>query len=181
MCNKTFKGNSSTPKMMPKYTTTCSLPNLENRKPLGSNSSDRDSLQSQQSTTQIITKNNGDYFTIAIDWDPTALHLRYQSTLERVRRLALTVFIYCCVIFNVRFFFFFVQLWVDHDTVAICRKEQIEPVDLNHCLKAFTSEEKLEQWYHCSHCKGKKPATKKLQIWKLPPILVSLLLSVLLI
>lgn len=24
-------------------------------------------------------------FTIAIDWDPTALHLRYQSTLERVR------------------------------------------------------------------------------------------------
>jgi len=25
-------------------------------------------------------------FTIAIDWDPTALHLRYQSTLERVCR-----------------------------------------------------------------------------------------------
>jgi len=49
----------------------------------------------------------------------------------------------------------------------------IEAVDLNHCLRAFTSEEKLEQWYHCSHCKGKKPATKKLQIWKLPPILVS--------
>ncbi|XP_017843639.1 ubiquitin carboxyl-terminal hydrolase 32 isoform X1 [Drosophila busckii] len=85
-------------------------------------------------------------FTIAIDWDPTALHLRYQSTLER--------------------------LWVDHDTIAICRREQVEPVDLNHCLRAFTSEEKLEQWYHCSHCKGKKPATKKLQIWKLPPILI---------
>lgn len=50
----------------------------------------------------------------------------------------------------------------------------MEPVDLNHCLRAFTSEEQLEQWYHCSHCKGKKPATKKLQIWKLPPILVSL-------
>ncbi|KAL7731872.1 hypothetical protein ACLKA6_017449 [Drosophila palustris] len=85
-------------------------------------------------------------FTIAIDWDPTALHLRYQSTLER--------------------------LWVDHETIAISRREQVEPVDLNHCLRAFTSEEKLEQWYHCSHCKGKKPATKKLQIWKLPPILI---------
>lgn len=84
-----FIGNSSTPKMMPKYVTTCSLPNLENRKPLGSNSSDRDSLQSQQSTSQVLTKNTVDYFTIAIDWDPTALHLRYQSTLERVRFMSL--------------------------------------------------------------------------------------------
>ncbi|XP_053661152.1 ubiquitin carboxyl-terminal hydrolase 32 [Anopheles marshallii] len=83
---------------------------------------------------------------IAIDWDPTALHLRYQSTRER--------------------------LWTVHESVAICRKQQTEPVDLDHCLRAFTSEEKLEQWYHCSHCKQKKPATKKLQIWKLPPILI---------
>lgn len=30
----------------------------------------------------------------------------------------------------------------------------------------------MEQWYHCSHCKQKKPATKKLQIWKLPPVLI---------
>ncbi|XP_053671807.1 ubiquitin carboxyl-terminal hydrolase 32 [Anopheles nili] len=83
---------------------------------------------------------------IAIDWDPTALHLRYQSTRER--------------------------LWTVHESVDICRKQQTEPVDLDHCLRAFTSEEKLEQWYHCSHCKQKKPATKKLQIWKLPPILI---------
>ncbi|XP_035896794.1 ubiquitin carboxyl-terminal hydrolase 32 isoform X2 [Anopheles stephensi] len=83
---------------------------------------------------------------IAIDWDPTALHLRYQSTRER--------------------------LWTVHESVSICRKQQTEPVDLDHCLRAFTSEEKLEQWYHCSHCKQKKPATKKLQIWKLPPILI---------
>ncbi|KAJ6625438.1 Ubiquitin carboxyl-terminal hydrolase 32, partial [Pseudolycoriella hygida] len=83
---------------------------------------------------------------IAIDWDPTALHLRYQSTRERV--------------------------WTEHESVAICRRQQTEPVDLDHCLRAFTSEEKLEEWYHCAHCKGKKPATKKLQIWKLPPILI---------
>ncbi|XP_075159626.1 ubiquitin specific protease 32 isoform X2 [Haematobia irritans] len=134
--------NTSTPKMMPKFPPSGSATNLENRK---QSPSDRDSLQSQQSAT-ILSRNYDNKFIIAIDWDPTALHLRYQSTLER--------------------------LWVDHDTVAICRKEQIEPVDLNHCLRAFTSEEKLEQWYHCSHCKGKKPATKKLQIWKLPPILI---------
>lgn len=43
---------------------------------------------------------------------------------------------------------------------------------MDHCLRAFTSEEKLEETYHCGHCKGKQPATKKLQIWKLPPILI---------
>lgn len=70
--------------MMPKYTTG-SLPNLENKKITTTNSSDRDSLQSQQSTTQVQTRNSSsEHFTIAIDWDPTALHLRYQSTLERV-------------------------------------------------------------------------------------------------
>ncbi|XP_055677370.1 ubiquitin carboxyl-terminal hydrolase 32 isoform X2 [Lutzomyia longipalpis] len=84
--------------------------------------------------------------SIAIDWDPTALHLRYQSTREKV--------------------------WTMHESVTVCRRQQTEPVDLNHCLRAFTSEEKLEQWYYCSHCKGKQPATKKLQIWKLPPILI---------
>lgn len=63
-------------------------------------------------------------------------------------------------------------MWTEHDSVAICRKQQTEPVDLDHCLRAFTSEEKLEQCYHCAHCKSKQPATKKLQIWKLPPILI---------
>lgn len=66
---------------------------------------------------------------------------------------------------------------IEHETVRICRREQVEPVDLHHCLRAFTSEEKLEEWYDCSHCKSKKQATKKLQIWKLPPILVRVLLN----
>lgn len=103
----------------------------------------------RQSSSEISfgEPSNTSAIHIAIDWDPTALHLRYQSTREKV--------------------------WNEHESVAICRKQQTEPVDLDHCLRAFTSEEKLEQWYHCAHCKGKKPATKKLQIWKLPPILVS--------
>ncbi|KQS44270.1 ubiquitin carboxyl-terminal hydrolase 32 isoform X1 [Drosophila erecta] len=125
--------NTSTPKMNAKFP---SLPNLEAKR----------TPEYTASLSYTPTTKYFEDFTIAIDWDPTALHLRYQSTLER--------------------------LWVDHETIAISRREQVEPVDLNHCLRAFTSEEKLEQWYHCSHCKGKKPATKKLQIWKLPPILI---------
>ncbi|KAH8388821.1 hypothetical protein KR215_000251 [Drosophila sulfurigaster] len=125
--------NAATPKMNVKCP---SLPNLEAKR----------APEYTASLSYTPTTKYFEDFTIAIDWDPTALHLRYQSTLER--------------------------LWVDHETISICRREQVEPVDLNHCLRAFTSEEKLEQWYHCSHCKGKKPATKKLQIWKLPPILI---------
>ena len=83
---------------------------------------------------------------IAVDWDPTALYLRYQSTREK--------------------------MWTEHESVAVCRRQQVEPVDLDHCLRAFTSEERLEEGYHCSRCNGLKPATKKLQIWRLPPIMV---------
>uniref|UniRef100_A0A182NQT2 ubiquitinyl hydrolase 1 n=1 Tax=Anopheles dirus TaxID=7168 RepID=A0A182NQT2_9DIPT len=103
-------------------------------------------LSSSSPMASLQSSINARSIQIAIDWDPTALHLRYQSTRER--------------------------LWTVHESVAICRKQQTEPVDLDHCLRAFTSEEKLEQWYHCSHCKQKKPATKKLQIWKLPPVLI---------
>ncbi|KAF5303286.1 hypothetical protein FQA39_LY10025 [Lamprigera yunnana] len=84
--------------------------------------------------------------TIAIDWDPTALHLRYQSSREKV-----------CL---------------EHESIFTCRKLHTEPIDLDYCLKAFTSEERLEAKYHCSKCQDKQPATKKLQIWRLPPILI---------
>lgn len=93
---------------------------------------------------QIITQNS---LYLAIDWDASALHLRYQSTQEK--------------------------LFTEHESVAICRKLSTEPVDLDHCLRAFTSEEKLDEKFHCSQCKSKQPATKKLQLWKLPPVLVS--------
>ncbi|KAF5294350.1 hypothetical protein FQR65_LT10803 [Abscondita terminalis] len=83
---------------------------------------------------------------IAIDWDPTALHLRYQSSREKI-----------CV---------------EHESILTCRKLHTEPIDLDYCLKAFTSEERLEAKYHCSKCQDKQPATKKLQIWRLPPILI---------
>ncbi|XP_025837544.1 ubiquitin carboxyl-terminal hydrolase 32 isoform X2 [Agrilus planipennis] len=89
---------------------------------------------------------NSSGMCVAIDWDPTALHLRYQSSREKV--------------------------WHEHESVTICRKLHTEPIDLDYCLRAFTSEERLEAKYHCSKCQEKQPATKKLQIWRLPPILI---------
>lgn len=64
------------------------------------------------------------------------------------------------------------KVWLEDESVQVCRKLHTEPIDLDYCLKAFTSEERLEAKYHCSNCQDKQPATKKLQIWRLPPILV---------
>ncbi|CAL4132443.1 unnamed protein product, partial [Meganyctiphanes norvegica] len=81
---------------------------------------------------------------LAIDWDPTALHLRYQTALERV--------------FN------------EHSSVELMRRKHVEPIALSDCLEAFCSEETLE--YSCDKCKKIQQAAKKLQIWRLPPILI---------
>ncbi|CAB3376870.1 Hypothetical predicted protein [Cloeon dipterum] len=85
---------------------------------------------------------------LAIDWDPTALHLRYQNSKEKV--------------------------FVEHESVAITRQKHSEPIGLTHCLEAFTREEHLsdEEKYLCSTCKERQTATKKLQLWRLPPILI---------
>ncbi|PSN41510.1 hypothetical protein C0J52_07225 [Blattella germanica] len=85
---------------------------------------------------------------LAIDWDPTALHLRYQTSQERV--------------------------FVEHESVALTRQQQSEPIDLDYCLEAFTKEEHLgeDEKYYCSKCRDHQLASKKLQIWRLPPILI---------
>lgn len=61
---------------------------------------------------------------IAIEWDPTTLHLRYQSSQEKVS--------------------------TEHESVERSRKLQTEPIDLYECFRAFTKEEELgedELWY----------------------------------
>ena len=61
---------------------------------------------------------------IAIEWDPTTLHLRYQSSQEKV--------------------------FTEHRSVERSRKLQTEPIDLYECFRAFTKEEELgedELWY----------------------------------
>ncbi|XP_046459200.1 ubiquitin carboxyl-terminal hydrolase 32-like isoform X2 [Daphnia pulex] len=87
-------------------------------------------------------------YCIAVDWEPTALHLRYQTSLEKV---------------------------FDEDpSVAKAVHQQTEPVSLEQCLQAFTREEQLsgDEKYYCPKCATHQPATKKLQIWRLPPILI---------
>lgn len=85
---------------------------------------------------------------IAIEWDPTTLHLRYQSSQEKIS--------------------------TEHESVERSRKQQTEPIDLYECFRAFTKEEELgedELWY-CNKCKKHRLAVKKLDIWSLPPILI---------
>ncbi|XP_014674736.1 PREDICTED: ubiquitin carboxyl-terminal hydrolase 32-like [Priapulus caudatus] len=85
---------------------------------------------------------------VAVDWDPTALHLRYQASLERV--------------------------FVDHGSVEQSRRLQTEPIDLATCLQAFTKWEELgeDELYYCSKCRQHRLAQKKLDLWRLPPVLV---------
>lgn len=84
----------------------------------------------------------------AIDWDPTALHLRYLAAQERS--------------------------WVEHTSVMESRTKATEPITLAKCLEAFTQEEDLgeEDKIHCAKCQSNQQVTKKLQIWRLPPILI---------
>lgn len=85
---------------------------------------------------------------ISIDWDPTALHLRYQASQERIT--------------------------INHESVERTRRLQTDPIDLDSCLRAFTKEEELgeDEKYYCCKCKQHQLASKKLQIWRLPPILI---------
>jgi len=45
---------------------------------------------------------------------------------------------------------------------------------LDSCLRAFTTPEELRDndTYYCGKCKAHCPASKKLDIWKLPPVLI---------
>uniref|UniRef100_A0A8C9T1J3 ubiquitinyl hydrolase 1 n=1 Tax=Scleropages formosus TaxID=113540 RepID=A0A8C9T1J3_SCLFO len=85
---------------------------------------------------------------IAVDWDPTALHLRYQTSQERIVE--------------------------EHASVEQSRQAQAEPISLDSCLRAFTGEEELgeDELYYCSKCRTHRLATKKLDLWRLPPILI---------
>ena len=110
-------------------------------------------------------------YCIAVDWEPTALHLRYQTSLEKA----------CVNCYNFIFLeYLFVTLLefkvFDEDaSVAQAVHQQTEPVSLEQCLQAFTREEQLsgDEKYYCPKCATHQPATKKLQIWRLPPILVN--------
>ncbi|KAF5477969.1 hypothetical protein F2P56_004572 [Juglans regia] len=61
-----------------------------------------------------------------------------------------------------------------HKTVFTVKKTRQEAVSLFSCLEAFLTEEPLgpdDMWY-CPRCKEHRQATKKLDLWMLPDILV---------
>ncbi|KJE96924.1 NY-REN-60 antigen [Capsaspora owczarzaki ATCC 30864] len=85
---------------------------------------------------------------VAIDWNPVALHLVYSNEEE--------------------------MKCLDHPSIAEHKRSQDETISLDDCLKAFTKEEDLganDLWY-CPKCKDFRKASKKMDIFKLPPILV---------
>lgn len=62
--------------------------------------------------------------------------------------------------------------YVKHDCVGYMLKKS--PVQLKECIKLFTTVETLEKenpWY-CSSCKQHQLATKKLDLWMLPEVLI---------
>ncbi|XP_062407910.1 ubiquitin carboxyl-terminal hydrolase 32 isoform X2 [Sardina pilchardus] len=112
---------------------------------------------------------------IAVDWDPTALHLRYQTSQERVREqhhLAVVV----QGMLQTHSTNHTSSVWIveEHSSVEQSRRAQAEPISLDSCLRAFTSEEELgeDELYYCSKCKTHRLATKKLDLWRLPPVLI---------
>ncbi|KAG7395866.1 Ubiquitin carboxyl-terminal hydrolase 32 [Phytophthora boehmeriae] len=82
---------------------------------------------------------------IAIDWDLSVFQDR--ETMDKMKHVE------------------------SHTSVA--RNEAIDkgPVPLKHCLDAFTNEEKINEGY-CSSCKQHQEMTKRLEIWRLPPVMV---------
>ena len=66
------------------------------------------------------------------------------------------------------------QVFIEHESLELNRRQAVEPIGLDACLKAFTKEEHLgeKELYYCSKCMKHGHAVKKLELWSLPPILV---------
>jgi hypothetical protein len=67
--------------------------------------------------------------------------------------------------------------WFDYDTITTKKSRKSSPVgvaSLEDCLNEFTGDEQLsndDSWY-CPRCKQHQRASKKIDIWKLPEIMV---------
>ncbi|KAK2708161.1 hypothetical protein QYM36_013924, partial [Artemia franciscana] len=64
--------------------------------------------------------------------------------------------------------------YIEHSSVSETSRQMNEPVNLKRCLEAFTLEERLrdEERVFCPNCHSHQICCKKLQIWRLPPILI---------
>lgn len=57
------------------------------------------------------------------------------------------------------------------DSVLANRRQDNMPLNLNHCLEIFTAKENIQEAF-CGRCRALRPATKKMDLWRLPPLLV---------
>lgn len=57
------------------------------------------------------------------------------------------------------------------ESVLANRKQDNMPLNLDHCLDIFTAKEDIQEAF-CGRCRALRPATKKMDLWRLPPLLV---------
>ncbi|DAZ99023.1 TPA: hypothetical protein N0F65_010909 [Lagenidium giganteum] len=58
-----------------------------------------------------------------------------------------------------------------HESVTKNRQQDNMPLNLDYCMDMFTAPEHIQEAY-CGLCKTLRPATKAMDLWRLPPILV---------
>uniref|UniRef100_A0A673GQE2 Ubiquitin carboxyl-terminal hydrolase n=1 Tax=Sinocyclocheilus rhinocerous TaxID=307959 RepID=A0A673GQE2_9TELE len=98
---------------------------------------------------------------------------RAQCTREDLYQLLLKRLAYAnCSISVANVFFMFMQKYIKHQSMDV--PHQQITVQLQECIELFTTVETLEEenpWY-CPTCKKHQLATKKLDLWSLPEVLI---------
>ena len=111
---------------------------------------------------------------IAIEWESSAYYLQYLPSREQVNT---------SMNFPIGVILFFQDV-ENHPSVKPPRSwnntgsnidDPTMLITLEDCLQSFINWENLDskEMFNCKRCKQLQPAEKKLDIWKLPPCLVS--------
>lgn len=57
------------------------------------------------------------------------------------------------------------------DSVVTNKRQDNMPLSIERCMDMFTAKERIQEAY-CGRCKTHRPATKTMDLWRLPPLLV---------
>lgn len=57
------------------------------------------------------------------------------------------------------------------DSVQTNKRQDNMPLSIERCMDMFTAKERIQEAY-CGRCKTHRPATKTMDLWRLPPLLV---------
>lgn len=85
--------------------------------------------------------------TIVIEWDRTTVRKYYDS--DGLRDV------------------------IDHPSLEEVSRLETQPIDLEDCFSVFTQTEHLtnDEVWRCGRCADFRPATKKIEVWRAPPVL----------